>query len=194
MEFYYHVFDESSFACSSPFFNSFLPATYLPPFSYLPYHHIYRLSLDLTNAKVRNFWLANQSQLGLVELLAKRSSVTLALTKSRSSTLSNRQRPHLRTVPPSRQVAYIPYWSPFCRTKPINEIITHTFIFSHLYKLIFWKLYKFPIINLNDFNINSYIFLICLYVLYKFFLLYIPEERQISSRTTQSMLNRWQLP
>lgn len=73
-----------------------------------------------------------------LRLFDKRSLATSPLTKSRSSALSNRRRPHLRTVPSSRQAACIPYWSPFCRTKP--------------------------------------------------------EERQISSQITQSMLSKWRLP
>jgi len=64
-----------------------------------------------------------------LRLFDKRSLATLSLTKSKSSALSNRRRPHLRTVPPSQQAAYIPYWFLFCRTKPVNKTATHIYFF-----------------------------------------------------------------
>lgn len=110
-------------------FPIFLVITYMGyPWTSLMRKHV---TFDLRTNHNRD------SSIETLRLFDKRSLATSPLTKSRSSALSNRRRPCLRTVLPSQQAAYIPYWSLFCQTKPVNEMATHMYLFFFVF--IFWK-------------------------------------------------------
>lgn len=86
---FYHVFDESSFACSSScfFFHFSLSVTYLPPFSHFPhYTYVDYLWTSLTRRHVTSDSRTDHNRDSSISLrlFDKRSIATWQLTKSRS--------------------------------------------------------------------------------------------------------------